>query len=133
VRLIGLLTQARVAIDGSKFKAVNTRDKNFTRGKVERRRASLEKSVARYLAQLDTADRQEPSEELAAKTAHLKEKLIKLENEVQQLAATERLMLASPEQQISLTDPDTARWRPADAAPPWSATMCRSPSIPNII
>jgi hypothetical protein len=133
VRLIGLLTQARVAIDGSKFKAVNTRDKNFTRGKVERRRAPLEKSVARYLAQLDTADRQEPSEGLAAKTAHLKEKLIKLENEVQQLAAMERLMLASPEQQISLTDPDTARWRLADAAPAWSATMCRSPSIPNII
>jgi hypothetical protein len=69
-RLMGLLTTASVAIDGSKFKAVNTRDKNFTRGKVERRRAQLEKSVARYLAQLDTADLQEPSEELAAKTAH---------------------------------------------------------------
>jgi hypothetical protein len=71
-RLMGLLTTASVAIDGSNFKAVNTRDKNFTRGKVERRRAQLEKSVARYLAQLDTADLQEPSEELAAKTAHLK-------------------------------------------------------------
>jgi hypothetical protein len=100
-RLMGLLTQASVAIDGSKFKAVNTRDKNFTRGKVERRRAQLEKSVARYLAQLDTADLQEPSEELAAKTAHLKEK------RVQRLAAMERLMLASPDQQISLTDPDS--------------------------
>src|SRR6476469_5521242 len=54
-RLMGLLTNASVAIDGSKFKAVNTRDKNFTRGKVERRRAQLEKSVARYLAQFDTA------------------------------------------------------------------------------
>src|SRR5215469_7775987 len=64
-RLMGLLTKASVAIDGSKFKAVNTRDKNFTHGKVERRRAQLEKSVARYLAQLDTADLQEPSEELA--------------------------------------------------------------------
>ena len=59
-RLMGLLTTASVAIDGSKFKAVNTRDKNFTHGKVERRRAQLEKSVARYLAQLDTADLQEP-------------------------------------------------------------------------
>src|ERR1700738_3307064 len=65
-RLMGLLTQTRVAIDGSKFKAVNTRDKNFTRGKVERHRAQLEKSVARYLAQLDTADRQEPSDEVGA-------------------------------------------------------------------
>jgi transposase len=106
-RLMGLLTKASVAIDGSKFKAVNTRDKNFTRGKVERRRAQLEKSVARYLAQLDTADLQEPSEELAAKTAHLKEKLVKLESEMQRLAAVEKLMLASPDQQISLTDPDS--------------------------
>ena len=55
-RMMGLLTQTSVAIDGSKFKAVNARDKNFTRGKVERRRAQLEQSVARYLAQLDTAD-----------------------------------------------------------------------------
>jgi hypothetical protein len=53
--------------------------------------------VARYLAQLDTADLQEPSEELAAKTAHLKEKLVKLESEMQRLAAMEKLMLASPE------------------------------------
>ena len=105
-RLMGLLTTASVAIDGSKFKAVNTRDKNFTRGKVERRRAQLETSVARYLAQLDTADLQEPSEELAAKTAHLKEKLVKLESEMRRLAAMEKLMLAAPDQQISLTDPD---------------------------
>src|SRR5260221_7705512 len=106
-RQMGLLATASIAIDGSKFKAVNTRDKNFTRGKVERRRAQLEKSVARYLAQLDTADLQEPSEELAAKTAHLKEKLVKLESEMHRLAAMEKLMLASPDQQISLTDPDS--------------------------
>jgi len=106
-RQMGLLATASVAIDGSKFKAVNTRDKNFTRGKVERRRAQLEESVARYLAQLDTADRQEPSEELAAKTAHLREKLVKLESEMQRLEAMEKLMLASPDQQISLTDPDS--------------------------
>jgi transposase len=106
-RLMGLLRQTSIAIDGSKFKAVNTRDKNFTRGKVERRRAQLDKSVARYLAQLDTVDRQEPSEELAAKTAHLKEKLVKVESEMQRLAAMERLMLASPDKQISLTDPDS--------------------------
>jgi transposase/macrodomain Ter protein organizer (MatP/YcbG family) len=106
-RLMGLLTQTSVAIDGSKFKAVNTRDKNFTRGKVERRRTQLETSVARYLAQLDTADRQEPCEELAAKTADLKAKLVKVESEMQRLAAMERAMLASPDQQISLSDPDS--------------------------
>jgi hypothetical protein len=91
----------------------------------------LEKSVTRYLAQLDTADRQEPSEELAAKTAHLKEKLVKLESEMQRLAVMERLMLASPDQQISLTDPDS-RSMARDAAPAWSAIMCRSRSIRNI-
>ena len=105
-RQMGLLATASVAIDGSKFKAVNTRDKNFTRGKVERRRQQLEDSVARYLAQLDTADLQDPSEALAAKTAHLKDKLAKLASEMQKLEAYEKAMLASPDQQISLTDPD---------------------------
>ena len=106
-RGMGLLATASVAIDGSKFKAVNNRDRNFTKGKVERRRAQLEESVARYLAQLDTADRQEPTEALAAKTTHLKEKLAKLKGEMDKLAALEKRMLASPDQQISLTDPDS--------------------------
>jgi transposase len=105
-RKMGLLTKASVAIDGSKFKAVNTRDKNFTKGKIERRRQQLEDSVARYLAQLDTADLQEPSETLAAKTAHLKEKLVKLAGEMEKLKAYEAAMFASPDGQISLTDPD---------------------------
>jgi transposase len=106
-RELGLLTAASVAIDGSKFKAVNNRDKNFTRTKMERRLAQIEESVARYLSQLDTADLQEPSEALAAKTAHLKEKLAKLATEVERLKAIEKEMLASPDQQISLTDPDS--------------------------
>jgi transposase len=106
-RRLGLLTKASVAIDGSKFKAVNNRDKNFTRGKVERRRKQLEESVARYLSQLDTADRQEPSETLAAKTAHLKEKIAKIGEEKKKLDAVEKQMLASPDRQISLTDPDS--------------------------
>jgi transposase len=59
---MGLLAAASVAIDGSKFKAVNNRDRNFTRAKMARRRAQIEASVALYLQQLDTADRQEPSE-----------------------------------------------------------------------
>lgn len=67
-REMDLLATSSVAIDGSKFKAVNNRDKNFTRAKVERRRAQLEESVARYLSQLDPADRQEPTEALAAKS-----------------------------------------------------------------
>jgi transposase len=106
-REMGLLAIASVAIDGSKFKAVNNRDKNFTRAKVERRRAQLEESVARYLSQLDTADRQEPSEALAAKTTRLKEKLAKLKEEMERLKGLEARMLGAPDQQISLTDPDS--------------------------
>jgi transposase len=106
-RKIGLLTKASVAIDGSKFKAVNNRDKNFTRAKMERRLTQIDESVARYLSQLDTADLQEPSEALAAKTAHLKDKLAKLASEMDRLKAIERAMLASPDQQMSLTDPDS--------------------------
>ena len=106
-REMGLLAKASVAIDGSKFKAVNNRDRNFTRGKVERRRVQIEESVARYLSQLDTADRQEPSETLALKTTRLNEKLAKLKEEMQRLEAYEAQMLASPDQQISLTDPDS--------------------------
>src|ERR1700731_3088500 len=106
-REMGLLATVSVAIDGSKFKAVNNRDKNFTRAKVERRRAQLEESVARYLSQLDTADRQEPTEALAAKVTRLTEKLTKLKEEMIKLAAYEKQMLASPDQQISLTDPDS--------------------------
>jgi transposase len=106
-RSLGLLSKASVAIDGSKFKAVNNRDKNFTEAKVEKRRTQLEESVARYLAQLDTADRQEPSESIELKKTYLKEKLEKLKSEMQKLEAIEKQVLASPDKQISLTDPDS--------------------------
>jgi transposase len=106
-RQMGLLSKASVAIDGSKFKAVNNRDKNFTRAKVDRRRAQLEESIARYLSQLDTADLQDPSARLALKTERLKEKLTKLDKEMAKLVAIEKQMMASPDQQISLTDPDS--------------------------
>lgn len=106
-RDMGLRATASVAIDGSKFKAVNNRDRNFTRAKMERRRAQLEESVARYLSQLDTADRQEPTEALVTKVTRLTEKLIKLREEMGRLAVYEKQMLASPDHQISLTDPDS--------------------------
>jgi transposase len=105
-RTLGLFTQASVAIDGSKFKAVNNRDKNFTRAKMERRMAQIEESVARYLQQLDTADRQEPSEALKTKTNRLKEKIETLKQQMRRLERLKVEMLATPDQQISLTDPD---------------------------
>jgi transposase len=105
-RTLNLFTEASVAIDGSKFKAVNNRDKNFTRAKMERRLAQIEESVARYLHQLDSADRQEPSLARTIKTSRLQEKIAKLKEEMQRLHALEVRMLATADQQISLTDPD---------------------------
>ena len=105
-REMGLLTGTRVAIDGSKFKAVNNRDRNLTKAKLERRREQIEESVSRYLAQLDTADRHEPTPELAAKVVRLKEKILRLGQEMKRLAGLEAQMATSPDRQISLTDPD---------------------------
>jgi len=105
-RRLGLLAEASVAIDGSKFKAVNNRDRNFTAAKMARRMAQIEASVARYLGQLDSADRQEPSEALAMRTTRLKEKIAKLKEEMERLEGLEAERQAAPDQQISLTDPD---------------------------
>src|ERR1700689_818522 len=73
---------------------------------MERRMAQIEESVARYLQQLDSADRQEPSEALKTKTSRLKEKIVKLKEQMQRLEILKVTMLATPDQQISLTDPD---------------------------
>ena len=105
-RQLDLFAEASVAIDGSKFKAVNTRDKNFTRAKMKRRMKQIEESVARYLHQLDSADRQEPSLARTTKTARLKDKIATLKEEMRRLGKLEVRMLATPDQQISLTDPD---------------------------
>jgi len=105
-RRLGLLAAASVAIDGSKFKAVNNRDRNFTAAKMKRRMAQIEESVARYLKQLDSADRQEPTEALVLRTARLKEKIAKLSEEMKRLEALEVERRKTPDQQISLTDPD---------------------------
>lgn len=105
-RRIGLLSVACVAIDGSKFKAVNNRDKNFTKAKMARRLKQIEESVARYLHQLDSADRQEPSVAIGARVDRLHEKIDKLHEEMARLKVLEGEMLESPDEQISLTDPD---------------------------
>jgi transposase len=105
-RTMGLFAEASVAIDGSKFKAVNNRDRNFTRAKMEKRKAQIEASVERYLHQLDSADRQEPSPARTTKTTRLKEKIVKLKEEMQRLTKLEAQRQDAPDQQISLTDPD---------------------------
>lgn len=105
-RRIGLLSVASVAIDGSKFKAVNNRDRNFTEGKMARRMAQIEESVARYLHQLESADRQERTKARAMRINRLNEKIATLAEEMKRLEAIEKQRLAQPDQQISFTDPD---------------------------
>lgn len=106
-RRVGLLAEASVAIDGSKFKAVNNRDRNFTRAKMQRRLAQIEESIQRSLHQMDSADRQEPSSAMASKIERLTEKVAKLKDERRRLKGLEAQMMAAPDQQISLTDPDS--------------------------
>ncbi len=105
-RRIGLLSVASVAIDGSKFKAVNNRDRNFTKAKMTRRMQQIEESVERYLQQLDSADRQEPTAAIASRVERLHDKIGKLNEEMQRLKVLEVQMLECADEQISLTDPD---------------------------
>jgi transposase len=104
-RQMNLFTEAVVAIDGSKFKAVNNRDKNFTERKLKARMEQLEQSIDRYLTELDRADR-EPSLVPESRVCQLKEKLATVKAQMQQLAEIEKQMLNSADQQVSLTDPD---------------------------
>ena len=104
-RQLDLFSQAIVAIDGSKFKAVNNRDKNFTTAKMAHRLQQIEDSINRYLVALDAADREEPAA-AQAKTVRLNEKIAALKKKMQQLKEIEEQMNAAPDKQISLTDPD---------------------------
>ena len=101
-RTLGSFAEASVAIDGSKFKAVNNRDRNFTRAKTERRLAQIEESVVRYLHQLDSADRQEPSPARTTKTTRLREQIARLRQEMKRLEALDARMRETADQQISL-------------------------------
>jgi transposase len=102
---LGLFSDALVAIDGSKFKAVNNRDRNFTSAKLQRRMQEIEESINRYLVELDTADRQEP-EIAQAKASRLHEKIAALKTQMRKLKAVEVELAQVPDKQISLTDPD---------------------------
>jgi hypothetical protein len=104
-RRMKLFTDGIVAIDGSKFKAVNNRDKNFTDRKLQARIEQLEDSIKRYLVELDRADR-DATAVLPGRVAHLKEKIAKLKQQMQTLEAIGEQMKASEDGQISLTDPD---------------------------
>jgi transposase len=102
---LGLFEENLVAIDGSKFKAVNNRDRNFTSAKLKRRMEEIESSINRYLTALDETDRQEPSV-AQPKAARLQEKIDKLKAQMKELQVIETQLNESPDKQVSLTDPD---------------------------
>jgi transposase len=100
-----LFSQAIVAIDSSKFKAVNSRDRNFTPGKVDKRQQQIEQSIERYLAALETADRTQPAE-VEAKTERLREKIETLREQMRRMDAMREELKRQPDEQLSQTDPD---------------------------
>jgi transposase len=104
-RQLDLFAHALVAIDGSKFKAVNSRDRNFTEAKLKRRLAMIEESIRNYLRAMDTADRSEP-EVAQLKKGRLQEKIAALKRQMQELKAVEAQLQERPDEQVSLTDPD---------------------------
>jgi transposase len=104
-RELKLFSQAIVAIDSSKFKAVNNRDRNFTPGKVDKRQQQIEHSIERYLAALETADRTQPAE-VEAKTERLREKIKTLREQMQRMDEMREQLKRQPDEQLSQTDPD---------------------------
>lgn len=113
-RGLGLFSQALVAIDGSKFKAVNNRDRNFTSAKMQRRMAQIEESISGYLKALDSADRAEP-EVAQLKKGKLQEKIAALQEQMAKLKVIEQQMITSPDKQVSLTDPDARSMKARDS------------------
>jgi transposase len=104
-RNLGLLAGGTVAVDGSRLRAVNARDRNFTPVTIRRRMEQADASIQRYLGMLDTADRQE-DDVAGMRNTRLTERLGELRRQMHELAAMEQAVLASPDRQISLTDPD---------------------------
>src|SRR6202140_3125639 len=104
-RDLKLFSEAIVAIDGSKFKAVNNRDKNFTDRKLKARMQQLDESIARYMTELDRADR-EPALVTEARVEHIKQKVETVKKQMRELKRIGKQMAQAPDGQISLTDPD---------------------------
>lgn len=100
------MTAASAAIDGSKFKAVNSRDRNFTQGKIEKRLKQLDESIERYLSQLETADRQPATPEI--KITRLKGKLDTLKLEIERLKALGVQIAQSEDKAANRSDPASA-------------------------
>jgi transposase len=109
-RKLELFTEAIVAIDGSKFKAVNHCDKNFSKTKIKARISQLEKSIDRYLGEIATADRIESSIN-REKKERFQSRIKKVEAEIEKIKAISKQIEEGPDTQVSLTDPDARSLR----------------------
>jgi transposase len=118
----GLLAAKTVAIDGSKFKAVNSRDRNFTKAKIAKRLEQIEASIERYLSELETADRQPSTPEI--KITRLNGKIAKLKQQIERMKAVGAELSQAEETQISLTDPGANRFAVCRATP----APCKEPA-----
>lgn len=107
---LDLFSDAVVAVDGSKFKAVNSSDRNFTNAKLKCRMEDIEANISRYLAELDSADRQEPAV-AQPRTVRLNDKIAALKCQMMMLKEIEAKLETTGETQISLTDPDARSMR----------------------
>ena len=132
-RRIGVLRGDCVAIVAGKFKAVNNRDRNFTKGKIANRLAHLEADVARYIDEMVRIDRQEEGEIRTEKLAHLARRHGRIRREIERLKAMEEALADAPDGQISLTDPDARAMQPVPGAAGSSATTPKSRSTPTPI
>lgn len=96
-RRIGVLRGVCVAVDGSKFKAVNNRDRNFTKAKIASRLAHLEQEVGRYIEEAERADRQETGEARAEKIAHLTSRYHRVRLEMDRMITLRRELETAPD------------------------------------
>ena len=121
-RSIGLFTRPLAVIDGSRFKGVNARDRNFTRGKVRGRLDKLNEAMARYLTALDAADHQEAIDGRSSGAGRLRDKLARLQAQMQKVRTLQAAVEAAPDKQVSFTDPDSrlmvGRGRDGSLQPP---------------
>ena len=129
-RELKLFSQAIMAIDGSKFKAVNSRGRNVTSAKINARQRQIEQSIQRYLEALEAADRTQPAE-VEAKTELLQDKIRILRAQMRQLDETREQLKSEPDGQRSTTDPDARSM--VSHAKGWWATTCRQRSMPDTI
>lgn len=105
-RQLDFFADAVVAIDGSKFMAVNKRDKNYTQGTMKRRMEQVEQHINKYLDQLDRADR-EATAQPGHRVVHIKKTITRLRTRMKTLKILEKEVKAQPDKQISLSDPDS--------------------------